>query len=101
VGGPIVPLRDEAARGKAARKAETPGPSARHSPSSGAKGECVKGIDERRTTKRIETDDRASEHFVVCAGQRVNQEGLSPSGARMRGVISKGGGNALLAGEYR
>ena len=42
-----------------------------------------------------------SDRPVVCAGQRVNQEGLSPSGARMRGVISKGGGNALLAGEYR
>jgi len=65
VGGPIVSLRDEAAWGKAAREAKAPGPSARHLPSSGAKRECVKGIEERRTTKRVETDDRASEHFVV------------------------------------
>jgi hypothetical protein len=33
----------------------------------------------------------------VCAGQRIDQEGLSPSGSRMRGAISKGGGNASLA----
>jgi hypothetical protein len=36
---------------------------------------------------------------VVCAEQRVVQEGSSPSGARMRGAISKSGGNASLAGE--
>jgi len=34
---------------------------------------------------------------IVCAGQRIDQEGSSPSGSRMRGVISKGGGNASLA----
>jgi hypothetical protein len=34
----------------------------------------------------------------VCAGQRSDQEGSSPSGAQMRGVISEGGGNASLAG---
>jgi hypothetical protein len=37
---------------------------------------------------------------VVCAGQRTDQEGLSPSGAQMRGAISKSGGNASLAGEF-
>ena len=42
-----------------------------------------------------------SDRPIVCAGQRVNQEGLSPSGARMRSVLFKGGGNASLAGEYR
>jgi hypothetical protein len=36
---------------------------------------------------------------IVCAGQRVVQEGSSPSGARMRGVISERGGNASRAEE--
>ena len=36
---------------------------------------------------------------VLCAGQRSSQEGQSPSGSRMRGAISKSGGNASLAGE--
>ena len=38
---------------------------------------------------------------VVCAEQRVDQEGSSPSGARMRGAISKSGGNSSLAEESR
>jgi hypothetical protein len=38
---------------------------------------------------------------IVCAGQRVTQEGSSPSGTRMRGAISKSGGNASPAGECR
>jgi hypothetical protein len=33
----------------------------------------------------------------VCAEQRKSQEGSSPSGARTKGAISKGGGNASLA----
>ena len=37
----------------------------------------------------------------MCAGQRVVQEGSSPSGARMRGVISERGGNASRAGERK
>ncbi len=36
---------------------------------------------------------------IVCAGQRINQEGSSPSGALMGSIISKSGGNASLAGE--
>jgi hypothetical protein len=43
--------------------------------------------------------ERGAELLVVCAEQRVVQEGSSPSGARMRGAISKSGGNASLAGE--
>jgi len=35
---------------------------------------------------------------IVCAEQRVVREGSSPSGARMRGAISKSGGNTSLAG---
>ena len=42
-----------------------------------------------------------AERLVVCAGQRVVQEGSSPSDARMRSVISERGGNASRAGEKR
>ena len=42
-----------------------------------------------------------SAEAIVCAGQRVVQEGSSPSGARMRGVISESGGNSSLAEERR
>ncbi len=42
-----------------------------------------------------------SDSAIVCAGQRVVQEGSSPSGARMRGAISERGGNASRAGERR
>src|SRR5450631_3908085 len=49
------------------------------------------GKSRRRSCRgRCEESDRV----VVCAGQRMNQEGSSPSGARMRGAVSKGGGNA-------
>jgi len=40
-----------------------------------------------------------SDGFVVCAGQRPDQESSSLSGVRMRDAISKSGGNASLAGE--
>ena len=39
-------------------------------------------------------------HIVVCAGQRPDQVGSNPTGARMWSAISKSGGNASLAGEY-
>ena len=38
-----------------------------------------------------------SECLIVCAGQRVAQEGSSPSGALMESTVSKSGGNASLA----
>jgi hypothetical protein len=40
---------------------------------------------------------RKSDGCIVCAEQRMNQEGSSPSGARMRSAVSKSGGNASLA----
>ena len=40
----------------------------------------------------IITRHQKSANAVVCAGQRTSQEGSSPSGARMRGAISEGGG---------
>ncbi len=46
--------------------------------------------------------DEKSDEAIVCAGQRMSQEGSSPSGARMRSAVSKGGGNASPAsGESR
>jgi len=44
------------------------------------------------------TAEEKSAEGIVCAGQRTDWEGSSPSGARMRGAISKSGGNASLAG---
>ena len=38
---------------------------------------------------------------VVCAGQRPDQVGSNPTGARIGGAISKDGGNASSAGMYR
>ena len=43
------------------------------------------------------TARQKSAEGVVCAGQRPDREGSSPSGARMRSAVSKGGGNASLA----
>jgi len=40
-----------------------------------------------------------SELPIGCAEQRVGREGLSPSDARMGGVISKSGSNDSLADE--
>ena len=40
-----------------------------------------------------------ADRLVVCAGQRFDPEGSSPSAARMRGGLSKDGGNASSAGE--
>jgi hypothetical protein len=42
-----------------------------------------------------------SDRPVVCAEQHVDQEGLSPSGARMRGVVSESGCNYSLARERK
>ena len=43
---------------------------------------------------------RVADGLVVCAGQRPDRVGSSPTDARVRGVISKSGGNASLAGVY-
>ncbi len=39
-----------------------------------------------------------SDRAIVCAGQRPDQVGWSPTGARVRGAVSKSGGNAALDG---
>ena len=50
-----------------------------------------------KATKRGGMDGEESECLIVCAGQRVAQEGSSPSGALMENTVSKRGGNASLA----
>jgi hypothetical protein len=45
--------------------------------------------------------NRESRRREARAEQRVVQEGSSPSGAQMRGAISKSGGNSSLAEEGR
>jgi len=52
-------------------------------------------------TTCIAADVWRSHGIIVRAEQHVVQEGSSPSGARMRGAISKGGGNSSLAEESR
>ena len=42
-----------------------------------------------------------SAEAIVCAGQRPDQVGWSPTGARVGGAISKSGGNVSLAGVHR
>src|SRR5271156_960481 len=46
-------------------------------------------------------DHEKSDPAIVCAGQRMNHGGSSPLGARMRGAVSKSGGNASLAVERK
>ena len=50
-----------------------------------------------KATKRGGMGGEESECLIVCAGQRVAQEGSSPSGALMESTVSKSGGNASLA----
>lgn len=42
-----------------------------------------------------------SDSPIVCAGQRIVQEGSSPSDAQTGGVVSKGGGNSSPARERK
>jgi len=50
-------------------------------------------------TWRVRASQESAE-AIVCAGQRPDQVGSNPTGARMWSAISKSGGNASLAGEY-
>ena len=61
---------------------------------SDAKGE-VPAAHTART--RVPKRSTGAEQLVVCAGQRSDWEGSSPSSARMRSAVSKSGGNASLA----
>ena len=50
-----------------------------------------------KATKRGGMGGEESERLILCAGQRVAQEGSSPSGALVESAVSKSGGNASLA----
>ena len=63
-------------------------------PSVSKEGRFVKASGRTADVYALEKSDCA----VVCAEQRIDQEGSSPSGAWMRGAISKSGVNASLAG---
>jgi hypothetical protein len=52
-------------------------------------------------TDRVPMRGTGADQPVVCAGQRLDREGSSPSAARMRGGVSKDGGNASSARERR
>ena len=52
-------------------------------------------------TGKVADGETVAEGFVVCAEQRVDREGSSPSGARMRSAISERGGNASRAGKRK
>ena len=60
---------------------------------------CRGGIaEERRRPQPMMNGMEKSDSVIVCAGQRPDQVGWSPTGARVGGAISKSGGNASLAG---
>ena len=78
---------------------EQPRPGGGALAAAGSEGRAPARYRQAKETKCGGTGGQETEHSVVCAGQRAGQEGLSPSGARMRGAVSKSGGNASLAGE--
>ena len=49
--------------------------------------------------RKVRVTREKSAEVIVCAGQRENQVGSSPTGARMQGAISKRGGNASWAAQ--
>jgi hypothetical protein len=63
----------------------------------------LQGIDETLRGQRASIGEitRLVGCDVVCAEQRVDREGSSPSGARMRSVVSERGGNASRAGKRK
>ena len=52
-----------------------------------------------RESRDERTGRQKSAEGIVRAEQRVDREGSSPSGARMRSAVSKSGGNSSLAGK--
>ena len=56
-------------------------------------GFAVKSVSRGIARSRLQESDV----IIVCAGQRPDQEGLSPSGARMRSTISESGSEISLA----
>ena len=61
---------------------------------------CVRSSRTEHVVRHVIAVQKSAEG-IVCAGQRPDQAGSNPAGARIRGAISKSGGNASLAGLYR
>jgi hypothetical protein len=62
----------------------------------------IETVDQSAKAPSRNADKHAMEESdccVVCAEQRVDREGSSPSGAQMRSAVSKSGGNSSLAGK--
>ena len=60
---------------------------------------CLGGIaEERRNPEPMMNGMEKSDSVIVCAGQRPDRVGWSPTGTRVGSAISKSGGNASLAG---
>ena len=57
------------------------------------------GIGRMAEGARDTADSDGIDGRVLCAEQRIDREGSSPSGAQMRGAVSKSGDNTSLAGE--
>ena len=74
-----------------------PRPWTQHLASDGAKPQVLGWYRRAQATKRGGMDGEESACLRVCAGQRVAQEGSSPSGALMESTVSKSGGHASLA----
>ena len=61
---------------------------------------CFENFDTGSTAAPDRDDNRVGLR-IVCAGQRPDREGSSPSGARMRSVVSKDGDNSSSAGRRK
>ena len=68
-----------------------------HLASDGANRRCSDGTRRAKATKRGGMGGEESACLIVCAGQRVAQEGSSPSGALVESTVSESGGHASLA----
>ena len=75
----------------------SPRPWTQHLASDGAKPQVLGWYRRAKATKRGGMGGEESACLRVCAGQRVAQEGSSPSGALMESTVSKSGGHASLA----
>jgi len=70
----------------------------REAPSAPAAGKAAGRLEKAMSRESNMHAGRESDGCVVCAEQRVDREGSSPSGARMRSAVSERGGNASRAG---
>ena len=86
--------RQDAARAPRQKWPRPPG----NRPARGSEGGRSGGSAERRKRSEARGEARSRSRLIVRAGQRPDRVGSSPTGARVRGVISKRGGNASLAG---